>query len=158
MKLLPYDSLTIATSDPMPVVLQRLSAKVEEPKLFRFSKNHAPYQGTISEQSFRISRIIHYRNSCLPVIRGRFESRSQGTTVHVQMSLHPFVMAFLGFWFICWYSGTIPIALAGAIPLEMAVVFLVMPIIMLFFFWIAFWIEANKSRQYLSEIIQGKIL
>ena len=157
MKILPYDSFTILTPDPLPIVLQRLNALVEPTKTFRFSAKHAPYQGSISESGFQISRIIHYRNSFLPVIRGRFEVKSHQTLIHVQMSTHPFVMVFLGFWFFCWYSAVIPITLAGAMPNNMAALFIGMPILMLVIFCVAFWFEANRSRTELRKIIQGQI-
>ncbi|MFN6568623.1 hypothetical protein [Dendronalium sp. ChiSLP03b] len=157
MKVLPYNTFTILTTDPLPIVLQRLGAKVEPTKIFRFSTKHAPYQGTISEQGFQISRIIHYRNSFLPVIRGDFEVQPHQTAVHIQMSLHPFVMAFLGFWFLCWYGAVVPVTLANAMPSNMAAVFLGMPIVMLIVFWIAFWTEANRSHSELAQIIQGQV-
>ncbi|MBD2200248.1 MULTISPECIES: hypothetical protein [Calothrix] len=158
MKLLPYDSFTIVVPQPLSVVLQRLNAKVEAPKLYRFSREHAPYQGTVSEQGFQITRIIHYRNSFLPVIKGRFQIESSyQTEVHIKMSLHPFVMAFLGFWFFFWYSATIPISLVGSMPNGMPILFLGMPILMLIIFWFAFWNEANRSRNELTQIIQGEL-
>lgn len=157
MKVLPNDSFTILTPDALPIVLQRLNAQVEPTKAFRFSKKHPPYQGTISESGFLISRIIHYRNSFLPVIRGRFEVESHQTLIHVQMRIHPFVMAFLGFWFLSWYGAVIPITLTGAMPNYMAALFVGMPIIMLIIFWVAFWPEANRSRSELTQIIQGQV-
>jgi hypothetical protein len=157
MKVLPHDSFTISTPDALPVVMQRLNAKVEPYKAFRFSKKHVPYQGTISEEGFQISRIIHYRNSFLPVIRGRFEVETHKTVIHVQMSIHSFVMVFLGFWFLFWYSAVVPIILTGAMPNYMAALFVGMPMLMLFIFWIAFWSEANRSRSELTKIIQGQV-
>jgi hypothetical protein len=156
MKVLPSDSFTILTPDELPIVLQRLNAKVEPPKAFRFSKKHAPYQGTISESGFQISRIIDYRNSFLPVIRGSFEVQPHQTLIHVQMSIHTFVIAFLGFWFLFWYGTIVPITLTDAMPKNMAALFVGMPILMLFIFWVAFWSEANRSRSKLAQIIQGQ--
>ncbi|WP_392534049.1 hypothetical protein [Nostoc sp. C117] len=157
MKILPYDTFTVFTSDPLPIVLQRLNDKIEPTKIFRFSREHAPYQGTISEEGFQIRRIIHYRNSFLPVIRGRFEVEPYQILIHVRMSVNSFVMGFLGFWFLSWYSAVIPITLTTAIPNYMAAVFLGMPMIMAIVFWVAFWSEANRSRSELSQIIQGEI-
>ncbi len=95
MKIFPEDTFTILTSDPLPIVLQRLNAKVEPTKIFRLSRKHAPYEGKISEQGFLISRIIHHRNSFLPIIQGRFEVQNQQTLIHVKMKIDPFVMSFL---------------------------------------------------------------
>ncbi|MEJ6482937.1 hypothetical protein N0Y54_16660 [Nostoc punctiforme UO1] len=73
------------------------------------------------------------------------------------MSIHFFVMVFLGFWFLFWYSAVVPIILTGAMPNYMAALFIGMPILMLFIFWIAFWSEANRSRSELTQIIQGQV-
>ncbi|MBW4646290.1 MAG: hypothetical protein KME23_25420 [Goleter apudmare HA4340-LM2] len=157
MKILPYDKFTIVTPDSLSVVLQRLSAEVEASKVFRFSREHAPYQGTVSEQSFHIRRIIDYRNSFLPVIRGSFEAQPHQTVVQIQMSVHPFVMAFLGCWLLFWYGANIPLTFAGDIPSNIAVFFLGMPIVLLIAFWAGFWTEANHSRTELAQIIQGSL-
>jgi hypothetical protein len=156
MKILPLDSFTIFTPDTVSVVLQRLSAKIEASKIFRFSTEHAPYQGTISEQGFQISR-IHYRNLFIPVIQGRFEAQSHQTAVHIQISLHPAAMAFLGFWFLFWYSAVAPIMLADAMAVNMAALFLGMPLVVVVMIWVVFWTEANRSRSELAQIIQGQV-
>ncbi|BCL39715.1 hypothetical protein [Nostoc sp. MS1] len=157
MKILPHDEFTIVTSDSLPIILERLSANIEPPKAFRFSTKHALYQGSIGSESFQISRIIHYRNSFLPTIRGRFEVQSHQTLIHVQMSLNPFVMGFLGLWLLFWYSAVVPISLTGAMPHQMAALFLCMPMLMLVIFCIAFWSEANRSRTELTKIVHGQL-
>lgn len=157
MKVLPYESFTILTPDSLLIVLQRLNAKIEPIKIFRFSQKHAPYQGSISESGFKISRIIHHQNSFLPTIRGRFEVEPHQTVIHIQMNTHPFVMAFLGFWFLCWYSAVISMTLAGTMPNNMAALVIGMPILLLIIFGVSFWSEANRSRNELTQIIQGQI-
>lgn len=155
MKLLPHDAFTVVTADPPPIVLRRLTAIIEPVQLLRFSKNHALYQGSISAEGFQISRIIDYRNSFLPVISGRFERQLHGTAVHIQMSLHPFVMAFLPFWYLFWYGAIIPVTLTGAMPNRIIAVFFGMPVLALVFFYVAFWSEAKSNRRELTQIIQG---
>lgn len=158
MKLFPYDTFTIQTLDSLPIVLNKLSANVEPQKTFRwsFSHNQKPYEGTIFDTGFEIHRIIHYRNSFLPRIQGQFESSATGTTVRITQQLHPFVLAFLGFWFFIWYGISIPITLAGAMPTNIAIGFLGMPILLLVAFWSAFWYEAYRSRRDLLEMILGR--
>lgn len=161
MKLLPYDTFTIQTQDSLVVVIERLEAHIEAPKVYRtfFSRNHAPYAGRINVSGFEIYRIIHYRNSFLPMIRGRFEPSPQGIRVRVTMSLHPFVRGFLIFWYWVWYSATIPIfllgALSGDVPFE-ALLFLGLPIFILFVFWQAFWNEATRSRHEITQLLSGQ--
>lgn len=157
MRILPYDNFTIVTPDSLRIIVERLSTNIEPPKAFRFSTRHALYQGSIDSESFQISRIIHYRNSFLPRIRGRFEAQPHQTLIHIQMSINPFILMFLGIWFLFWYSAVVPITLTGAMPHQMAALFLGMPMLMLVIFWVAFWAEANYSRIQLTKIVQGQI-
>ncbi len=161
MKFLPYDQFSIHTPQHRLEVIDKLDAQIEAPKAIRwgFSHNHAPYEGTISTSGFEIHRIIHYRNSFLPMIRGRFESTAAGTTIHITMRLNSFVTAFLIFWFFMWYSATIPIFVLTAFSEGFAVeglLFLGAPIVLLFVFWAAFWSEANRSRRELTQSILGQ--
>ncbi|WP_375515678.1 hypothetical protein [uncultured Nostoc sp.] len=157
MKVLPYESFTILTPDSLLIVLQRLNAKVEPTKTFRFSQKHAPYQGSISKSGFKISRIIHDRNSLVLTIRGRFEVEPHQTVIHVQMNTHSFVMAFLGLCLFHWYSTVVSRILAGAMPYHMAALSLSYPMLIGVIFCIAFRSEANRSRTELTKIIQGQI-
>ncbi|WP_413160423.1 hypothetical protein ACL6C3_18095 [Capilliphycus salinus ALCB114379] len=156
--------MTIRTQEPLLKVIEKLEAQIEAPKIlgWSFSRNHRPYAGTISNSGFKIHRIIHYRNSFLPVIRGQFESLSDGTIVHISMSLHPMVVAFLSFWLLMWYSVSIPIfileILSGNLPKFEALLFLGLPIFLLLIFVCAFWYEADRSCQELTQIIGGKAL
>lgn len=164
MQLLPYDRFTIQTREPLLGVIERLDAQIEAPKAIRwnFSRNHTPYEGTIDSSGFKIYRIIHYRNSFLPNIRGRFKALPDKTVIRITMTLHPFVTAFLIFWFLIWYSATIPIflfgALSGNVDRFIALQFLGLPLVILFTFWCAFWYEANRSRHELTQIIRGEPL
>ncbi|MBW4681427.1 MAG: hypothetical protein KME19_15125 [Microcoleus vaginatus WJT46-NPBG5] len=164
MQLLPYSTFTIQTQDSLSNVIEKLNAQIEAPKAMRwgFSRNHAPYEGTLNRSGFDIRRIIHYRNSFLPRVRGRFEALSHETLIHVTIGLHPFVIAFLLFWYAVWYSVSIPFflfgALSGDVDVFLAIQFVGMPILILFAFWWAFWYEANRSRRELTQIILGEPL
>ncbi|MEL7034300.1 MAG: hypothetical protein AAFO04_01575 [Cyanobacteria bacterium J06592_8] len=162
MRLLPQEKFTLRTPEPLSKIIERLEAKIEAPKTFRWrvSRNHPPYAGTISEDGFKIYRIIHYRNSFLPIIRGEFQSFLNETQVHITMSLHPFILAFLIFWFSTFFSVLIPIVLHEILSENGLVfpetLFLGLPIFVLFTFWCAFWYEANYSRNELTQIITEK--
>lgn len=161
MKFLPYDHFSINTPQHSLEVIKKLETYIEPPKAIRwgFSRDHAPYEGTISTSGFKIHRIIHYRNSFLPIIRGQFESTNAGTTVHITMQLNSFVTAFLMFWLFMWYSATIPIFILTAFSECFAIeglLFLGAPIVLLLIFGVAFWSEANHSRNELTQIILGE--
>ena len=161
MKLFPRDRFSIQTQQPLAAVITNLERYIEAPRIrWTGSRNHALYSGTLSNRGFEIRRIIHYQNSFLPRIQGRFESSHQGTTVHITMDLHPLVMAFLLVWSSIWYTAAIPIALSGLatadVPLEMALLSLVAPLAAIVIFGVAFWAEAKRSRRELTQIIQGQ--
>ncbi|MGB8918322.1 MAG: hypothetical protein WCC89_15810 [Candidatus Sulfotelmatobacter sp.] len=57
-----------------------------------------PFVGIVDDDSFRVRRDIRYRNSFLPLVRGRFISTHTGTRVNVIMFIHPLVALFMVFW------------------------------------------------------------
>jgi hypothetical protein len=99
MKLWPSDSFEIETRLPPEKIASSMGSWVEPKKLFRFSSDHALFQGNVTLDGFKMTRIIHYRNSFLPVLRGTFLRAPAGTTIRIKMELHPLVMAFMCFWF-----------------------------------------------------------
>src|ERR1700733_10296347 len=54
-----------------------------------FTSDGFEFEGDVSPQGFNISRIISYRNSCIPVIQGRFEPSATGTRIVIEMNMHP---------------------------------------------------------------------
>lgn len=99
IRLLPYDAFAIDTPLSVEAAVATLTDAVEPTKWMRDSKEHKTFQGTVARDGFKITRIIHYRNSFTPIIRGRFQPRPAGCTISVTMQLHWFVMAFMCVWF-----------------------------------------------------------
>ena len=56
--------------------------------------------GHIEKNNFDINRIINYRNSFLPFIRGKIISTAQGSEVSIQMSMHLLIVILISFWII----------------------------------------------------------
>lgn len=157
IKILPHYTFTIQTQAPLPIILSRLSKKVEPPKVFRFgwSRSHLPYEGTVSEEGFKISRVIHYRNSMLPMIQGRFERSSNTTVVQIKMDMHPISISFLSIFYSIWFGFGGVIALMGGWNSSM-LLFLFLPTLLLGIFFGAFWFEAKHSRSELTAILLGQ--
>lgn len=157
--LLPHDRFIIQTPDALQAVIARLETNLEPPKTFRwsFKRNHAPYEGFISESGFTMHRVPKGRNSFIPQIKGRFETPAGGTVVHITMKLHPFVMSFLVVWPLFWYSTSLSIWISGSIPDIVALHFLGMPLFIFGIFWLSFWLEVERSYQDLLKIIVGKV-
>jgi hypothetical protein len=95
MNLMPHETFTIQTQESIPVLCQKILAQIEDFSIIPNSLNQAVFTGQVSENKFKISRIIKYHNPLLPMICGRFEDIPGGTVIHVEMKLNPAVARFL---------------------------------------------------------------
>ncbi|MEM6264266.1 MAG: hypothetical protein AAGI38_17255 [Bacteroidota bacterium] len=104
MKYLPYENLTYRTPLTPEEILKRIDDVIEPKKMFRMkggfwgNSDHKPYEGSIKDLSFKMTRIISYRNSFLPVIKGKIGRDINGTKVEVSMRLNSFVLVFMAIW------------------------------------------------------------
>ena len=156
MKFLPYDKFEIETTKAPEVIVESLKPKIDPRKLFRFSSDHAYFQGNISLNGFKLSRIIHYRNPCLPIILGRFLPKVSGTKVVIKMRLHVLITAFMSIWFGGVGLGCFLVlnyVFTGKKPISLL---LFIPFLMLFIGWAMisgwFWFEAKKQKPMLVEL------
>ncbi len=159
--LIPFESLTITTSLTFSEVLCRLEEVVTTPKPFRITLPFGPppakpYEGTISGNTFRISRIITGRNSFIPIIKGYIHSQPFGCSIKITMSLHTIVMAFMILWL--WTTGSIGMFALFAWLVEPSVGPIFLPILGMFFFgWllclIPFKIESKSAIKFLSILL-----
>lgn len=102
MKYLPFEKFVLTTQLSVDEVQQRLNEKVEHkqnPWLSRAPKTNKPYTGEITSETFRMYRIINYRNSFLPQISGRYIKNYNGTQIQIKMQLHTGVKIFMAIWF-----------------------------------------------------------
>jgi hypothetical protein len=113
-----------------------------------FSSPETEFEGDVSPQGFNLTRIISYRNSCIPVIRGRFEPSATGTRIVIEMNMHPLGYVFLvggaaiSFVVLSVVSQGSPVAALAAFAAP-CVIFAVC--------WIAFAAEASKARVALNR-------
>ena len=153
MKLWPSDRFEIATVLAREAIVAALNSRIEPRKRLRSSSDHAPFQGEIARDGFRITRVIHYRNAFLPVVTGRFLSGPAGTRVNIRMSPHPVVTAFLWTW--CSGLGLAMITVLGGLLHRQAPALPIMaiPFGMIVFGWAlvsaGFWFEATKQKRML---------
>jgi hypothetical protein len=158
--MFPSQRFTITTYLSPDDVQKKLIAVVEPPPQgiqFQWKRSEKPYRGQIGEHSFKISRIISYRNSFLPQIEGRIQAHGRGSQIDIEMKLHIAVIIFMCFWL-----GTIgQVALlslftlfqddfepAFLIPLGMVIFGIALP-------WVGFLPQANASKIFLIELFQG---
>ena len=101
MKLFPVERLTIETALTPQEVHQRLADVVEPKRAWRgLSRDHKPYEGQVHDEHFEVTRIIHYRNSFLPVIKGAIQAENGGSKINIVMQPHAVVTAFMIIWFL----------------------------------------------------------
>ena len=156
MKWLPYDCWTVDSPLDVPALVAGMRERIEPTKWFRWpgSRDHAPLQGAIHERGFTASRIIHYRNSSLPVFYGTFTPTPRGTTIRVRMMPHPVVIVFMALWFSCLglfgFVGSLA-AVHGGTWCLLSVVGS-MGAIALVAIWGGYFLEAGKTKRLLSQV------
>ena len=65
--------------------------------VFDFPKGDKYFEGSVSENSFKICRCIHYRNSFLPLIIGTIEAHEYGSTINIRMRMAIPVIVFFSY-------------------------------------------------------------
>jgi hypothetical protein len=161
--LVPFERLIIPTTLTFSEVLERLNEVVEPPKIFRitlFKRPAKPYEGTISGNTFKISRIIRGRNSFLPVIEGAIYPESFGCSIEIKMSLHKIVIVFMIYWLSIIGSVGMFALFAWFVDRSVGPIFL--PLLGMFIFgWllclITFKIEAKATTKFLLTLFAQEI-
>src|SRR5262249_53828994 len=108
-------------------------------------------KGSANDEGFRLQRIIYYRNSFLPVVKGRFVEGNLGTDILVSMTLHPLVLLFMLVWFGLLASMVVSVVRDGS-----NLAMLPMPFGLILFGWIVvqlgFSSEADKARKIIQDL------
>jgi hypothetical protein len=150
-------------------VLDRLreSVDIQQSEVFssRNSINSKPYVGAIQNGSFKIRRVIDYRNSFLPQINGEIIEDVNGTKIKVEMKLINFVKFFMIIWFsFCAFFGFIflLVLIFDNDSKSNSGFSILIPIFMLIFasFLVSsgFASESEKSIKDLEEILKAKLI
>jgi hypothetical protein len=165
---LPFDNFKLQTKLTVAEVQSRLSNSIEPKKNFRFSFNNKrtkPYEGEVIGTSFKINRIINYRNSFLPVIIGEISSRLDKTEISVRMRPVIAVLIFMSFWL-----GVVGLVCLGILIAAIAQFIQLLqhgfsPMILIPFIMFAFGytlitfgyrIEAQKSKDFLKTLLEAE--
>jgi hypothetical protein len=154
--LWPYTSFMVALREPLPEVVRRLSEQVSRWRWFA----RLPYSGSVWRSGFKIMRVTRYMNSFMPVLCGRFEASSEGTTAHITMRPHWGVLAFLCGW--CGALGTGFIAMlkdvtAGVTPWGILLAPFFMALFAVGLTLGGFWWEAPRRREEITQILVGEV-
>ncbi len=166
MKFLPLEDLTYKTRLSEQQLIERLFDQIGPSQGISFGffgdrSPAKPYEGFVAGRAFEMKRIIRYRNSFLPVIRGTIVNDFDGLTIRIKMRLQIFVIIFM-----CIWCGGVGIAAISILTVSIAdskfnpVIF--GPMGMLLFAYIlatgAFKLESIKSRDDLKNILDADLV
>ena len=162
MKLLPFDNLTLCSPYSPEDAINRLQAVIEPRRTFNmFTTRQRPYEGWIKGSEFEITRIIRYRNSFLPVIKGNIQTIIGGTNIKIHMRLNVFVLLFMAVWLggagIGLISTLIPF-LTGDQQADLGAVIFTGGMFFIGYLLIMFGYksEARKSKQFFLELFKAR--
>jgi hypothetical protein len=121
------------------------------------SRQGCEFEGIVRPQAFRISRIISYRNSCLPIVTGRFEPSGTGTRIVIEMKMHPlgWVLLVGGMGMFFFVPGAILAGGAGSSSTVLAIVAFAAPCFIYLMCWLGFAGEASVACAAMRRIWEG---
>lgn len=105
--LIPYQTFEIKTRLRLADARQKLQEIVEPRKFMRLglSRNHNLFEGEMEGESFKISRIIHYRNGFLPILVGKIQDDLDASTLKVTARPTWFIILFWTFFMLAVGAG-----------------------------------------------------
>ncbi len=158
MKWLPAENIIFTTSLSEAEVIKRLSVLLETGKVRRTifgPDTKKRYSGKLEGSAFSIQRIINYRNSFLPQIKGTIQNDFDGTTINLQMRLSVLVIIFL-----CIWCGGVMIGLLASLSRGLSTATLIPAGMLLLVYLItmaAFKIESKRSIKDLQQTWEAAI-
>lgn len=169
MSFLPYEKLTISTYLGVEEAINRLANAVDAPKSLPLTwpfgkRSDKAYEGKISGDRFKISRIINYRNSFLPIVEGKIQTDpfGSGTRIEITMRLHEVVIIFMLIWLSMVGWGAVLFTLAFLAEPKKIGLFALIPAGMFVFGClltiIPFKIEAAITKKFLLQLFDGSLI
>jgi hypothetical protein len=159
MTLLPFETIVIETPLTKEETIFNLTECIEPEKTFRFfnKSDTRDFEGQLRGNEFEIKRIINYRNSFLPIIKGRIQTIGTGTRITVNMRIHVAVMAFMAVWF-----GFIGLFFLASLNSEDNGDTILFPLGMLLFGYAltmgGYLFESYRTKEILTDITKGRIV
>jgi hypothetical protein len=154
---LPFRKFEFSTPMSTAQAVRVLQEIVEPPRKWGWptSTKRGYFEGRVAGSRFKIHRIIHYRNSFIPIIEGNFRQVGLGTIVTLNMRL---VWPIVTFWFgtllfLAWGSVAVDSRLARPFGARMSL--LGMTLFIYLFATIPFAIEVRIAMKLLLELLRS---
>ena len=164
MKYLPFENIIFKTKLNSKEISKRLNEITEPKSFFRipvFFRDHQQYEGVIGDNIFTINRIINYRNSFLPIIKGTIQEGHQKTKIFIQMRPHLVAIIFM----LIWFGVSILICTSIFITMLFEANFTALAAIPFGILILSYVIilggynyESNKSIKYLAKLFEAEII
>jgi len=167
-KYLPFENYSLTTNLSTTEIYKRLSDNIEPRKAFRFSlfnqNSTKPYEGEIYGNTFSMSRIINYRNSFLPIIKGDISMFAGQTQINIKMRPVTFVLIFISFWLGTVGLLCVSMLLVGLLQIKQLLKTGFSPMVLIpfgmFIFGyllttLAFKAESSKSKKFLTTLLDA---
>lgn len=151
------ENLVYKTKLTKEEAIKMIGYNVEKEKLFSFRSCKKCYVGNVEGNEFKIERVISYKNSFLPVIKGEIFMDFEGAKIKVDMKIHSSILVFMFIWcsIICFAGVACTYQLFTE---EFNLIFL-MPFGMLLFVFLLFYggfkFESKKSIEDLKLIFSA---
>lgn len=155
--LWPATSFEIQTPFAPEKVFDILQSNTESKRFMRGWGAYRYFEGECTKEGFKISRVIQYRNSFLPVITGCIVPEGTGSLVKIKMRLPVFASVFMTFWLVIPVLASLislPGLLAGLALTDPSA--LIPPSMVIFGIALTsggFWFEASKQQDKLMEML-----
>lgn len=159
----PSEKVIFKTQLSKEEVLEKLNQNVEysELNIIDFKTYTKPYKGKINGNLFEINRVISYRNSFLPQIKGEVRQSINGTEIEVKMSIHLIILVFMMVWLLGVFFAFLA-TLVACILNDISFFPLIIPIVMFMIgvgiAYLGFTYETKKVKDDFKTIFSAKII
>jgi hypothetical protein len=135
-----------------------IADQVEPRRWLRWGGGSGVFEGTVDEHGFDVQRIISYRKSFLPRIRGEIRAQPQGSSISITMRLSGSTLLFIPIWLVAATTAAFESASSGpSAPQAHGAVFVCAASFA--FVWLmtsgVFAFEARKAERLLTKIFKA---
>lgn len=163
--ILPYLEHNIDSEKPPEAIYAILQSVTTAPKYLLGSLPHSEFFGEVHPTDFKIvsninyhnSSNLKYKNSFLPIMKGKIKARGSGSVIELKLSLHLLVRVFLTVWFgmmgLFFLIGLLYMITSGGKEFQFAVATAVFILAGQIMVRSGFYIPAKKALKRLEELL-----
>ncbi len=162
-EILPYEAYTLTTSLSPKEVCKRIADNTGPQRTFasffsRTNEPQKPYEGFVTDNSFTIKRVISYRNSFLPVIKGQVFIIANKTRINVDMRITYWVLLFVFAAMLFFVAGSLAMNFFFSPQVDnffLRHIYWLIPILFTLTIVVSFKIESRIAKRFLAELLEA---